>query len=76
MEKRTNQYLAALEEAANYMREGKDVPMAIIEKAIGKPPSFCDSPDRDTLHEAMHVHNRYRVEEAAFLDAAFHLAKP
>ncbi len=74
--KENTTYLVALEEAANYMREGKDVPMAIIEKAIGKRPAFCDSPDLDSMQEAMHAHNRYRVEEAAFLDAAFHLAKP
>ena len=74
--KENTTYLVALEEAANYMREGKDVPMAIIEKAIGKRPAFCDSPDLDSMQEAMHAHNRYRVEEAAFLDVAFHLAKP
>ena len=75
MEKRTKQYLAALEEAASYFKNGKDVPVTVVEKAIGKRPAFCDSPDRDALHEAMNALNQYRVEETAFLNAAFHLAK-
>ena len=76
MEKRTNQYLAALKEAADYIQKGKEVPELVVEKAIGKRPAFCDSPDLDSTQEAMHAHNGYRVEEATFLNAAFHLAKP
>lgn len=74
--KKSATYIAALKEAANYMQEGKDVPVSIIEKAIGKCPSFYDSPDYDTLIATSNILNRYRIEKVAFLNAAYHLARP